>query len=124
MAAAKYDLTIEQGATFLRTITLKDSGGTEIDLTGWSIRGQIRVKQGAGSPLATFTGTILDQVSATGQATISLTAAQTSALPVPEGSPGVRVNSAYLYDVEMVRPDTSVLRVLQGLATVVPEITR
>jgi hypothetical protein len=42
MAAADYDLLIEQGATFDLSIVWKDNEGTPIDLTGYSARMQIR----------------------------------------------------------------------------------
>lgn len=118
-------MTIEQGSTFLRTLTVKDSAGAKINLTGWTIRGQIRTSQNAASAAATFTGTVLNQGTNLGEATISLTPNQTSAIPQdPNILTSVLKNSSYLYDVEAVRPDTSVLRLLQGKVKLVPEITK
>ena len=42
MSAGKYNFEIEAGATFTRTITYKDSTDTAIDLTGATVRMQIR----------------------------------------------------------------------------------
>jgi hypothetical protein len=38
MTAGNFSLTIEQGATFSLVITYKDSAGSAINLTGFSIR--------------------------------------------------------------------------------------
>lgn len=42
MAAADYDLLIEQGATFELSIVWKDNADTPIDISGYSARMQIR----------------------------------------------------------------------------------
>lgn len=42
MAAAKYDLVIEQGATLRRVIRYRDSTGADVDLTGARVRFQVR----------------------------------------------------------------------------------
>ena len=42
MAAAQYDILIEQGATFSRTFVWKDSSEVAVDLTGYTARMQIR----------------------------------------------------------------------------------
>ena len=125
MPAAKYNIVVEQGATFTRTITIKDSNKNPVDLTGWSLRGKIRATQNSASALATFTGTILNQGTNKGQGTVSLTAAETSAIPGDtSASTNVLVKSYYLYDIEAVRPDTSVVRILRGKVTLIPEITK
>jgi hypothetical protein len=40
--AARYDITIEQGASFELPLTLQHSNGTVYNLTGYTGRGQIR----------------------------------------------------------------------------------
>jgi hypothetical protein len=125
MPAANYNITIEQGASFSRTLTLKDSSGIPINLTGWTIRGQIRASQNASSALATFTGTVANQGTNPGEATISLTPTQTAAIPQnPDATTAQAKTINYLYDIEGLRPDTSVVRLLQGKVTLSPEITK
>ena len=47
MAAGKYNIVIEQGATYDVTVEYKDSNNTPIDLTGYSGRMQIRPSIGS-----------------------------------------------------------------------------
>ena len=126
MPAAKYNITVEQGATFLRTITVKDADGETVDLTGWTVTGKMRENQNSVSALATFTGTILNQGTNPGEFTISLTPVQTAAIPgdTTADTSGVIVKSYYLYDVEATKPDTSVLRLLRGRVELIPEMTK
>jgi hypothetical protein len=125
MAAAKLDIVVEQGATFLRTLTLKDGAGVLIDLTGYTVRGQIRSSQNASSIAATFTGTVLNQTTNKGQASLLISATDTSSIPgdAEQVTPPLKA-SKYLYDIEMVDGSGVVTRLLQGNVTLVPEITK
>ena len=40
--SGKLDLTIEQGATFSRTITIKDASNVVVDITNDTFAGQVR----------------------------------------------------------------------------------
>jgi len=114
MATVK-NLVIDQGTTFSLTITVADANGNEIDLDGYTARAQLRKSYGATSYTA-FTVTISENTT-TGELTISLTDTQTSALKA----------GRYVYDVEIVAPvadGSPVTRVLEGIITVTPEVTR
>lgn len=50
MAAGKYNLLIEQGATYQVEIQYKDSAGVAVDLTGYS--GKLQIRPSIGSPTA------------------------------------------------------------------------
>jgi hypothetical protein len=111
-----FDLTINQGATFELTVTWKDSAGTAINLTGYTARMQVRetyssatsvvsLTNGAGIPLGGAAGTIAIVISATTPA----------GLPAPFSG---------VYDLELVSAAGVVTRLLQGAATVTPEVTR
>jgi len=50
MAAGKYNLLIEQGATYQVEIQYKDSNGVAVDLTGYS--GKLQIRPFPGSPIA------------------------------------------------------------------------
>lgn len=124
MAAGKLNLNIEQGATFFKTFTLKDSLGVEINLTGYTFSGKIRQRYDAPSVVATFTCAVLNQTSFEGQFTITLTAAETAAIPVDPSKTVLRDLTEYLYDIEAIKPDSTVDRILEGKALVSPEVTR
>lgn len=114
MATVK-NLVIDQGTTYSLTITVADANGNEIDLDGYTLRAQLRKSYGSTSYTA-FTVTPA-QDTTTGELTISLTDTQTSALKA----------GRYVYDIEIVSPvgDGSVVtRVLEGIITVTPEVSR
>lgn len=123
MAAANLDLLVEQGATFTRTLTLKDSAGAPIDITGWTFAGQIRKKYDSSSPLVSFTCAIVGAAT-NGQFSITLSHTQTSALPVLPAQDNSRSPTLYSYDIECVKSDSTKARLLQGLVKVSPEVTK
>lgn len=120
MAAANLDFLIEQGATFKRTITLKDSDGVALNITGWTFSGQIRKKYDSPNALATFTCTNIGS----GQFTIELSHTATSAIPVTPASDGARSMTSYSYDIEALKNDSTKDRILQGKVNVSPEVTK
>ena len=111
--AAYTELFIDQGTTFNAVINLNDDQSTApIDLTGYIIRSQMRRSYYSVNPSATFTCTITD--AATGELTLSLTDTQTSAIKA----------GRYLFDVEIQDTAKVVTRVLEGIITVTPGVTR
>ena len=86
MAAGEYDLTIEQGADYLRTFVCQTLAGVIVDLTPFSTSGLAQVRTSAsapGDPLAVLTVTFVDPVN--GKIRIALLAAQTSLIPETGG---------------------------------------
>ena len=113
MAAGRYNIVIQQGSTFERTITIKQqSTGLPVDLTGATFRGQVREYVEDTVPLASFLCTDVDLVN--GKFKIALTATTTTSLNFDTG----------VYDVEIQYADTSVDRILQGTVTLSKEVTR
>mgnify|MGYP000875195866 FL=1 len=110
MSAGKYDITIEQGSDFSLQLTVQD-GGIAKNLTGYSVRGQMRTTVDASVIVASFTGTVTN-VSG-GVLTISLPYTTTQNI-----SPGM-----YFYDVE-IYTGGSVQKLIKGSATVFGEVTR
>lgn len=111
--AAKHNLTIDQGSTFKRALTIKSGDtGAAIDITGSTISGQIRESVDSETIIAEFTGTVTTPVS--GQCEVSLTATQTTAIP----------SGTYVYDIEWEDVNGNVTRLIEGKATVTPEVTR
>lgn len=111
--AAKYDLYIDQGATFNRDFIYKDSDGNVQDLTDYTAQMQIRRSPGSsGDPLLDVNPTV---TGAEGKVTLTLTDEQTQGLPAPfEG----------YYDIEIESPGGAVTRLVQGRVLVDPNVTR
>lgn len=113
--ADTYDLYIDQGATFERVITWKQTNGTPVDLTGYSARMQIRRTKSNETALVSLTnanGITLGGTS--GTIAISISAAVTEALTFRRA----------VYDLELVSPNGSVYRLLQGAVALSKEVTR
>jgi len=108
--ATKANLVIDQGATFLVELDLKDENGDILVLSGYTANSQIRKWYTSSNTAASFSTEV--NVS-NGSITLSLTSAQTSNL----------VAGRYVYDVE-IQDSTSVTRIIEGIVTVTPQVTR
>ena len=111
MAAGKHHITIEQGSTFSMTMSLDEPAGTNKNLTGWSFRGQIKKSAYADAPSATFTMTDVDLSNGVFKATLSATTTEDLDIGIES------------YDIEMEHTDGTVIRLLQGRATIASEVT-
>ena len=103
------NIIIDQGTTFTLSVILTNDDNTPKDLTNYTIASQIRKSYYTN----TFTAFTTSKVNLTGEITISLTAAETSALKA----------GRYVYDIEIEDPSETV-RVIEGIVTVTPEVTR
>lgn len=106
--ALKANLVIDQGTTFASSIEILDENNEAVDLTNFSARGQMR-KHYTSSNSVSFTTTMSN-----GMLVISLTAPQTANI----------VAGRYVYDVELVDSSNTVVRILEGIVTITPEVTR
>lgn len=107
--ATTANLVIDQGTTFTTTINLTNDDGTEKDLTDYTVSSQIRKSYYTN----TYTAFSTSKVDLAGEITLSLTATQTSALKA----------GRYVYDLEITSSEETV-RVIEGIVTVTPEVTR
>lgn len=124
MAAAKLDLEIEQGTTFLRTCTIKDINGDPVDISDWTFAGQIRVKYDSTDIEAAFTFVVLNQTTSKGKFTFGLSADDSAAISVsPSGNEDCKKLTSYVYDIETTRGGITE-RLLEGGVFVSPEVTR
>jgi hypothetical protein len=118
MAAGVYNTVIEKGATFELTVTYKDASGAAVDLSGWTVRMQVRETPGSASTILTSTGgspTITITGNSAGIISASISATNTAAL-----TPA----TAY-YDIEVQNNSSGIVRrVLQGRIVISPEVTR
>ena len=114
MAAGNLDITIEQGSTFTRTIAVQDSALSPVNLSSvTAVRGQIRRTYNSTESYA-FTLAVVSAPA--GTISWAMSAVVSASIPVVNQQP-------WVYDIELVR-GTSVERLLQGAATISPEVTR
>lgn len=114
---AKHNFFVYRGATFSEKIEWKDENGVAIDLTGFTARMHMRDTLEATTPFLTLTtengGIALGGVAGTVDLLASATA--TTAISATSG----------VYDLELVAGDgVTVTRLLEGLVTISPEVTR
>lgn len=107
--ATVQNITIDQGTTFSLTITLTNDDGTAKDLSSYTVSAQMRKSYYT----STYTAFTTAKVDLTGELTISLTAAQTSDIKA----------GRYVYDIE-IASSAETLRILEGIVTVTPEVTK
>jgi hypothetical protein len=107
--AQKVNLVIDQGTTFSTTFDIKDDAGAPIDFTGYTGSAQIR-KHYTSSNAVSFTVS----ANSSGVITLSLTSNATSNLTA----------GRYVYDVEMVAPGNTTSRIVEGIVTLTPQVTR
>jgi hypothetical protein len=108
--SGRYDIIVEQGATFERQFQLQTDEGAVKDLTGWSATLTAREYPGASTALFTLTGTMGGTA---GTIDLSMSHTATAALPDTHGY------------YELITTDGSGLkdRLLEGTVEVRPAIT-
>ena len=109
--ATVYNLAVDQGSDFSTTIQLNDDLGGDRNLSGYFVRGQLRRSYGSVSNVA-FSSNISSSI--TGEVTIALSSAATANLKY----------GRYVYDVELYTNTGNVERILEGIVTVYPEVTK
>jgi len=129
MAAGRYLLTIEQGATTDLLLQYKDSSGSPIDLSGYTASMQIR-------PSVDSTTTYLSITSVTASDGTGLNFTPVSAsltLPRTSGSIGLFISATSssnlsftegVYDIELKSSTGIVTRLLEGNVKLSKEVTR
>ena len=119
MPAGRYDITIEQGATFTLPVSYKNSAGSVVNLSsGYSAR--MRIKESVGGTLLASTesgdstgATISVSLAASGNnITITMTAANTAALTFDHA----------VYDFELISGSV-VDRIIEGRVSLKKEVT-
>jgi hypothetical protein len=106
------NLFLDQDADFTTTVTINDSAGSALDLTSYTALAMIR-KTYQSTTATTFTSTFVSPRT-TGQITISLTDTQTAALEA----------GRYVYDMVITDSSGNKTRVVEGIATVNPSVSR
>lgn len=109
--ATKANLVIDQGTDYSTVVNVTTDDGDAIDLTGYTGRGQIR-KHYTSSNSVSFNVSVSNAIG--GQVSLALTANQTSRI----------ASGRYVYDVEVVSSANIVSRIVEGIVTLTPEVTR
>lgn len=110
--ATKVNQIIDQGADFTTTIPVTSANGSPVDLTGYTGAAQMR-KHYAAQKYYAFTVTF-PSPRTDGDVVISMTANTTNAIPA----------GRYVYDLEITSSDGAKRRVVEGMVTVTPQVTR
>lgn len=108
--ATKANLKIDQGTDYITNVTLTDDAGDAISLNGYTGAGQIR-KYYTSTNAVDFDVTVGGN---TGIVTLRLTSDQTNSMEA----------GRYVYDVELTDTGNTVSRVLEGIVTITPGVTR
>jgi hypothetical protein len=109
--AAYSEITIEQGATFETTVNVEDAYNNPINLTGFTASSMMRksyYSTTAYNLISTVTGT------SNGEITLTMSAANTAVLPI----------GRMVYDLIINDGANNITRVVEGIATILPSVTR
>lgn len=107
--ATKANLVIDQGSTFSTDLSLTDENGDALQLSGYSANSQLRKWYTSTNAVSFSTSINVDS----GVISLSLSDTQTSSLTA----------GRYVYDVE-ISDGLTVSRVVEGIITVTPNVTR
>jgi hypothetical protein len=111
-----YDIVADQGATLLRSISLRSSAKDPVLLTDYT--GRMHIRETISS-----TEIIETQTTENGRITIGASTGTISVLIPPLDMEQILPGS-YFYDIEIESPEGEVTRVVNGTFTVRPEVTR
>ena len=109
---AYIELTIDQGTNFETSVDLTNDDGTPINVASSVFTSQIRKSYYSTNSTANIVATITD--AANGNVKLSISAANTANI-----KPG-----RYLYDVKMLSAANVTTRILEGIITVTPQVTK
>ena len=114
MKPAKYNTVCPQGATYDTQFTYKINK-FPVNLTGYTARMQVRETHTSPTTLVSLTnGSGITLGGVAGTIDILISSQQTEGFnPVP-----------HVYDLELIAPNGSVTRILEGTFNITPEVTR
>ena len=110
--SAKAIIVVDQGADFSTTITVRDTNGTEVNLASYV--GHAQVRKHYTSTTAHNMQVVFESPRTSGQITLKLSRVQTANLAA----------GRYLYDVEVTDSANTRSRLVEGIVTVTPQVTR
>lgn len=107
--ATKVNLVVDQGSTFQTSVTFNDETGNTINFSTYSGAAQMR-KHFTSSNSVSFSV----NMTSNGVITLGLTANQTANL----------TSGRYVYDLEVTDASNQISRLIEGIVTVTPNVTR
>jgi hypothetical protein len=107
--AQKLNLIIDQGSSFSTSFTVNDDAGEPINFSGYSGSAQIRKHY-------TSTNSVSFTVTANSSGVVSLSLSSNTTTSMEAGR--------YVYDVELVAPANTTSRVVEGIVTITPQVTK
>jgi len=111
--SAKANIIIDQGTDFSTTLTVTNDDKTATDLTGYSGAGQIRKHYNSTNITAEFVISFsIDR--SDGALIASLPRSTTTNIPA----------GRYVYDIEITSSGDKRTRLVEGIATVTPQVTK
>ena len=116
--ARKYDLVIEQGATFKLRLIWKGENKQPLDLTSYTASLQVRETYASSDTLLSLTSEPNGGITITpteGRIDIVIESTVTANLPAPKNG---------VYDLELTSPAAEVTRLLEGKVRITPGVTR
>ena len=108
--AIKANLILDQGADYATTLNVTDDDGTALDLTGFTGAAQMRKHYTSVTSYA-FTVTINAL-----QGTVDLSLSSNTSNTIPAGR--------YVYDCELTDGSGKKSRLVEGIVTITPQVTR
>ena len=116
MSAGYHHFVIEQGATFGKTLTLKDSSDALVNLTGYSAAEMdLRTNQDDSAIIKTLTaGSGITLGGSAGTVVLNISATDTANMSVGDG----------VYDLRITAGDGTISRILEGTFAVRGAVSR
>lgn len=115
MAAAIYDMIIEQGETWIQNVYMKDGDDIPINITGYTARMQVKETLESVTSLVDLetggSGITLDGTA--GKITLRVESVVTESLPV----------GRFYYDLEIIDTTSAVTKLMRGRISVNKEVT-
>jgi len=109
---AYVELTVDQGTSFENTLDLLNDDGTPYNLTNCSLTGQLRKSYYSSNATANLTINVI--TAANGNANITMNAATTTNITA----------GRYLYDIKLTDANNNVTRIVEGILTITPQVTK
>lgn len=107
--AAKVNIVIDQGTTFNTTYTIHDANDDPIDFTGYTANSQMRKSYSSSNSFAFSVS-----LNSNGQVFLSMSANTTGSITA----------GRYVYDIEVEDISSVRSRLVEGIVTVTPQVTR
>lgn len=106
------ELNLDQGADFEFDVDLMESDGTPIDVTNYTFSSSLRKSYYSSTATANMTVSIID--AANGNVLLSMNSSTTSNIKA----------GRYLFDVKQINSANSTTRLVEGIITVLPQVTK